>query len=130
MKILKPVLISIAVVFVIICGIYIAMFASTNSLMKYAESVFSGETIIENEDNPLWRYSLSERYFPETEIIEYDLKRIFVIHNFKEGKMNVLYRLHYADENGKTLYNSVAQSTWYIKKVDGEWVVYDIDEAP
>ena len=129
-RVLITIGIFVGITILILLSVYIAMFISTNSIMNYAKDVFSGETIIENEENPLWRYSFKENFFPETETIEYELKRLYVFHDFNQGKIRVMYRLRYLDKNDNTLTYSLAQATWYIKKDGGKWIVYDIDEAP
>ena len=109
--------------------LYAVFFLNTNSVMRYAKSVFRGE--ISSEEvvgTPLYRY-----YPKDSEIVKVDfsLKRIFVSHNFKDGYIWVKYDEEQLDSSGNIVSGSWRIiSRWKIHKEDGEWKVVDIKEHP
>lgn len=109
--------------------LYAVSFLNTNSVMRYAKSVFRGE--ISSEEvvgTPLYRY-----YPKDSEIVKVDfsLKRIFVSHNFKDGYIWVKYDEEQLDSSGNIVSGSWRIiSRWKIHKENGEWKVVDIKEHP
>lgn len=109
--------------------LYAVFFLNTNSVMRYAKSVFLGE--ISSEEvvgTPLYRY-----YPKDSEIVKVDfsLKRIFVSHNFKDGYIWVKYDEEQLDSSGNIVSGSWRIiSRWKIHKENGEWKVVDIKEHP
>ena len=109
--------------------LYAVFFLNTNSVMRYAKSVFRGE--ISSEEvvgTPLYRY-----YPKDSEIVKVDfsLKRIFVSHNFKDGYIWVKYDEEQLDSSGNIVSGSWRIiSRWKIHKEGGEWKVVDIKEHP
>lgn len=109
--------------------LYAVFFLNTNSVMRYAKSVFRGE--ISSEEvvgTPLYRY-----YPKDSEIVKVDfsLKRIFVSHNFKDGYIWVKYDEEQLDSSGNIVSGSWRIiSRWKIHKENGEWKVVDIKEHP
>lgn len=110
--------------------LYAVFFLNTNSVMRYAKSVFRGE--ISSEEvvgTPLYI-----RYYPkDPEVVKVDLnlKRIFVSHNFKDGYIWVKYDEEQLDSYGNIVSGSWdIISRWKIHKENGEWKVVDIDEDP
>lgn len=109
--------------------LYAVFFLNTNSVMRYAKSVFRGE--ISSEEvvgTPLYRY-----YPKDSEIVKvnFSLKRIFVSHNFKDGYIWVKYDEEQLDSSGNIVSGSwKIISRWKIHKENGEWKVVDIKEHP
>ena len=59
------------------------------------------------------------------------INRIFVIHNFYEGIAYIRYSYVAYDKNNAVITGaSNVTSKWYIRKENGRWIVYDIDEKP
>ena len=116
--------------FLLLLLLYAVLFLNTNSVMRYAKSVFRGEISSEEiTDTPLYT-----RYYPkdpETVKVDLSLKRIFVAHNFKDGYIWVKY-----DEEQLDSYENIVSgswdiiSRWKIHKENGEWKVVDIKEHP
>lgn len=109
--------------------LYAVFFLNTNSVMRYAKSVFRGE--ISSEEvvgTPLYRYYPKD---PEVVKVDLNLKRIFVSHNFKDGYIWVKYDEEQLDSYGNIVSGSWdIISRWKIHKENGEWKVVDIDEDP
>ncbi|MBQ8164985.1 MAG: hypothetical protein IJZ94_04140 [Clostridia bacterium] len=117
------------IVLIVFIALYTIMVLNTNSVIRYAKSVFLGEISLEEVvDTPLYRY-----YPKDLEIATTDLSinRIFVAHNFKEGYIWVKYDEERMDSSGNILSGSWdAVSRWKIHKENGEWKVIEIKEAP
>lgn len=109
--------------------LYAVFFLNTNSVMRYAKSVFRGE--ISSEEvvgTPLYRYYPKD---PEVVKVDLNLKRIFVSHNFKDGYIWVKYDEEQLDSYGNIVSGSWdIISRWKIHKENGEWKVVDIKEHP
>lgn len=109
--------------------LYAVFFLNTNSVMRYAKSVFRGE--ISSEEvvgTPLYRYYPKD---PEVVKVDLNLKRIFVSHNFKDGYIWVKYDEEQLDSSGNIVSGSWRIiSRWKIHKENGEWKVVDIKEHP
>ena len=109
--------------------LYAVFFLNTNSVMRYAKSVFRGE--ISSEEvvgTPLYRYYPKD---PEIVKVDFSLKRIFVSHNFKDGYIWVKYDEEQLDSSGNIVSGSWRIiSRWKIHKENGEWKVVDIKEHP
>ena len=71
------------------------------------------------------------RYIDVKTVDNLELDIDFVKHNFKEGYMYVKYSydINKNDENNRVGAGGV-ESKWYIKKIDGRWIVYKIEEDP
>ena len=117
------------IILIILIASYGIMFLTTNSVMRYAKSVFHGEISAEDiVDTPLYRYYRDE---PEIAKVDVSLKRLFVVHGFKDGYIWVKYDVARMDYSGYEV--SGARdiiSRWKIHKENGEWKVVDIKEAP
>ena len=114
---------------IILIASYGIMFLTTNSVMRYAKSVFHGEISVEDViDTPLYRYYPKD---PAIVKVNVNLKRLFVIHGFKDGYIWVKYdeaQLDYAGYEVSGSRDAIAR--WKIHKENGEWKVVDIKEAP
>lgn len=127
------IMIAIAVIAIVI-GIYIAMFISTNSVMREVRSAFMLELDpAETEGRAIDAYNydwLNRREGREVGEIYLRLRRQFVFHNFQEGHIRVsyIYRVH--DTEGRLMTGSRATATWRIERIDGEWEIVRIYEAP
>lgn len=115
--------------FLLLFLFYAVLFLNTNSVMRYAKSVFRGEIALEEViDSPMWRYYPKD---PEIATTDLNINRIFVVHNFKEGYIWVKYDEERMDSYGNTLSSSWdALSRWEIHKENGEWQVVEIKEDP
>lgn len=126
-KTIKKVLL---IVLATLIAVYMVMLLDTNSVMRYAKSVFNGE-ISEEEviDTPLYI-----RYYPKSpEIAKTDskIRRIFVAHDFVDGYMWVKYDLVRINSAGEEFSGSWdVLSRWKIHRENGEWKVVEIEEAP
>ncbi len=109
---------------------YIAMFVSTNSVVNDVKNVMLGNvSAAEIEGTPLSRYNV-KKWSPDS-IVEADITRIFVWHNFVDGYMYVRYSYKGVDENGEILTASGPLfSLWKIHRENGKWKVVEIQEAP
>ncbi len=117
------------IILIILIASYVIMFLTTNSVMRYAKSVFRGEISVEDViDTPLYRYYRDE---PEIAKVDVSLKRLFVVHSFKDGYIWVKYDVARMDYSGYEVSGSRdIISRWKIHKENGEWKVVDIKEAP
>ena len=67
----------------------------------------------------------------EKDKIQLKLRRIFVLHNFKDGTMIFTYSLIFYDKNGKTVsHNLNIPVIATIHKEDGKWYIVDVNEDP
>jgi len=81
-------------------------------------------------DTPLTRYNV-KAWEPNAAEVEANVTRLFVWHGFSKGFMYVRYFYKGEDASGKLLTASGPLiSKWTIQKIDGEWVITDIEEAP
>lgn len=111
--------------------IYLIMFINTNSVVGYVNEVMHGD-ISQSETNgtPLSRYNI-KALEPDVDIIEANVTRFFVWHNFFDGYMYVRYSYKGTDENGKLLTASGPLfSRWKIHRENGKWKIVEIEEAP
>lgn len=123
-------LIFIACIFVIASVIYVVMLTDTNSVKKDFEDLVNGVSQQNIDYGKLVRYD-SVRYSEKFSRATVEIKREFVMHNFKEGYINVRYTIERFDDKGEHIYGSCdIPSKWYIKKNDGRWQVVKIEEAP
>ena len=66
----------------------------------------------------------------KVETVSAKLTRYFVYHNFTKGSLRVEYVIILKDAYGNRLSRIQVDAKWYIKKKNGRWVVYEIDETP
>jgi len=121
-------------VIIIILGIYIAMLISTNSVMREVRSAFLLEldpAVTEGRAIGAYNYDwLNRREGREVDEIYLRLRRQLTFHNFQEGYIWVsyIYRVH--DTAGRLMTSSRAGARWRIERIDGEWEIVQIYEAP
>lgn len=131
-KIKKHILI-VAVLCVVFAGmVYLMMLLDTNSIIDDFTAVVNGDARQSVDYGELIRYD-GKRYSVNYCRAYFKINRSFVIHNFKEGYMNVKYTIQYFDDKGEEIYGVGAwdiPTKWYIKKIDGRWKVVNIEEAP
>ena len=121
---------SFTIIFVAISFLCSA-FLDTNSVMRYAKSVFRGEIALEEVvDSPMYmRYY--PRNEPELDKVDLNLYRIFVLHDFSDGYIWIKYDVAYIDSSGYEFSGSRnVPARWKIHKENGEWKVVEIKESP
>ncbi len=107
---------------------YVVLFLNTNSVMRYAKSVFRGEIALEEVvDSPMWRYYPKNE--PELDKVDLNIYRTFVLHNFSDGYIWIKYDVAYIDSSGYEFSGSRNRSPrWKIHKENGEWKVVEIKQ--
>ena len=59
------------------------------------------------------------------------IHRLFVLHNFEDGCMEVIYNFEARDSEGRILCGShMIRSHWVIHKEDGVWQIVEIHKDP
>ena len=122
---------TVFLLFLLLIIFYAVLFLNTNSVMKYAKEVFSGEAALEKViDSPLYIH-----YYPknEPELYKVDLKlhRTFVFHNFSDGYIWIKYDVAHIDKSGYEFSGSRNISArWKIHKENGKWKVVEVKEDP
>lgn len=118
------------ILFLLLLVFYVVLFLNTNSVMRYAKSVFRGEIALEQvTDTPMYRYYPENE--PELEKVDLNLYRTFVLHNFSDGYIWVKYDVAYIDSSGYEFSGSRnITARWKIQRENGEWKVVDIEENP
>ena len=127
------------IVFICLCSLlcitvlyYVIMVMPTNNIIHFAKLVFTQEINKESyKDNALVEYY----FFPidiRENIVNIDIKRLFVLHDSKHGYRLVRYTYLVTDrDTGLTITASKGvNSKWIIDNIDGEWVVSSIEENP
>lgn len=108
----------------------VSMLYNTNQVIDDFKNVVSG-SIDRNVDygELLERYDVFNcKGFERADV---EIRRTFVMHNFKRGIMNVNYTIYAYDKDGVVIYGSHnVPSTWHIEKTNGRWTVVKISEAP
>ena len=117
-------------------GIYILFLLSVSSVIHDVKDVFEGKVPKTETDNtPLDLYNYHhDRLKPNYEV-EAKVRPVFAFKFCKKGTILVYYEYWVYDENGKRLWGFAVRfpqqpSKWTIEKVDGEWKIVDIYEAP
>lgn len=119
----------VLLVIVVCTAIYFRYVIPTDLIIQGANDIFSGKKFAE-DSHPFKRYNTLKHY-ENVDKIEYSLLRLYTWNNGQTGCIKVLYSIRYWDKDGNLLYASVnIPSTWYIKKENGKWDVYDIYEHP
>lgn len=66
----------------------------------------------------------------KVETVSAKLERYFVYHNFNRGMLGANYTITLEGAQGNRLDHFEVDAEWRIKKKNGRWVVYEIDETP
>lgn len=106
------------------------MFYSTNSVVQDVERVMRGQIAYEDiKGTPIEHYKPPTKDPPVYVVVI--ITRLFVLHNFSDGYMWVIYTNEGVDPNSNTMYGSYrVPSRWKIHKENGKWVIVDIKERP
>lgn len=108
------------------------MLLNTNSVFRYAKSVFRGEISPEEiSDSPLKIYDEVHQREGVAKV-KLKISRVFVMHDFTDGYMWIKYTYILHDKDGNLLYGARLEfplyAKWTIHKENGKWVVVDVDE--
>jgi len=132
----KAILILIASVLVILGGLVALMYHDTNELTHHVKELFRGEIDPAlPERTPSGTYNQATHYeslYPR-EVAEVDITilRLFVLHDFNDGFMEVYYFYEARDSESRVLCGSWGiRSHWVIHKEDGVWQIVEIHEDP
>lgn len=113
--------------------IHTNMMTDVEEVLTYVESVMRGDVIIEDKDNPLYRYSfkIEDDRYARTTRIELEVNMENAIHNNTDGYIWVTYTRILYDENSEKITSARGvPSMWKIHKEDNVWEVVDIQEQP
>jgi hypothetical protein len=92
------------------------------------------EVIIEDKNDPLWRYSYDKAIYPKTAEVELDMEVVSASVDGDSGVVRVKYLRYYLDSSGKTIRMDSSSSTdpaiWTIEKKNEKWFVVKIYETP
>jgi len=100
-------------------------------LISNAESVLRGDVIIEDETNPLWRYSFKENKYPTVTAIDLELHVIYIHIDGDNGLIKVAYDINYLSSSGYIVWGAghiIYPAEWTIEKHEGKWVIVKIVE--
>jgi len=121
------------VILALIAIAYFAMFHDTDELMDEAKRILRKEASIEEtEGRALHVYnSNKDKRYDDVVTVNVSLERVFVIHNFSDGYVFVVYNEEAYNASGKIKYGSLgATCFWKIHKENGKWDVVDVYEKP
>lgn len=114
--------------------VYLIMFYSTNSVVQDVEKVMRGQVAYEDtRGTPIDSYNRGSGGVNSKHPInvEVNIMRLFVLHNFADGYMWIMYTNEGLDPNTNSRYGSYkVTSRWKIHKENGKWVIVDIKEGP
>ena len=114
--------------------LFYVQWRDTDDLMQYVESVFEGQIPFEEtSDSPLRRYNwTNDGDIPNhgsDVIVELDLRRMFVLHNYFDGRIWVTYSVKIYTRDGFVYESSSnVSSTWIIHKTKDGWEIVRIIE--
>ena len=118
----------------ILAIIYIIMLFDTNSLIKTVKDNMNLKVNkIESSNNLVWLYNSGRESYKHEKALKTEtfVFRLFIIHNFKNGHMWVIYSNKVKNGDDKILYgSSLVLSHWKIHKENGEWQISAIYEEP
>jgi hypothetical protein len=98
-------------------------------LLVRAKSVLTFETLLENKEDPLWRYSYSYNKYHHPDLHTAVLGNFRVISVQKEGENMVLrvhYDIKYLDSSGKAIASGGFESDWLIERTSDTWFIAEI----
>jgi len=130
---MKRIKIILAIVMVLVLGVYLVMFLSTNSVMRELRSVFllevdNSETAGRAIDFYNQHYRLEERGI-EIGDIYLRLSRSSVRHNFRTGYIRIVYTHRVDDEDGNLVMGAWGISARLrIEKINGTWEITEVCE--
>ena len=112
--------------------IYIILLISTGGFLKDFKNCVLGKSENSNPLNALNRYTISKSI--KYDNIDIMIMPIFAIYGLNEGVIIVHYKIHASYEGDLTYYSATVfplyLATWKLERVDGEWIVVEIDEHP
>ena len=126
----KKIIISVSIIAcaLVLSLVYAVLLFDTNSVIENFKDLANGTPQQGVDYGELVNYDYSN--YSGTSRPEVQISRRFVLHNFKEGYMNISYYIEFLDDTGKVDGAWGGPAKWYIKKIDGRWQVTDIQEAP
>lgn len=97
-------------------------------LSDFNHSVKTQKSTYSSFDRYIGNYSIYDGPIVLTDSKIYTL---YAIHNFKKGVMYVNYSYEHYNDNNEVIGGSYRiKAKWYIRRKNGKWIVYDIDEKP
>ena len=115
----------------ILVAIYFLMLYNTNSVIKDFYSVVNNKMKEDISYGDLEIYKIPSFRGMKYKYTDAKIKRVFVLHNFRRGVMYIKYTYIAYDENDVLITgSSEVDSKWYIQKINGRWIVTDIEERP
>ena len=117
---------------IIIITLYLVMFFNTNQVVEDVENVMESKVDRSvTEGLPIHMYNRKGLLDLEATSYNVKIRRIFVIHNLFEGYIWVNYTRQGFDDEGNLVHGSwEIPSRWRIKRMNGEWEIVEIEEAP
>ena len=106
------------------------MFINTNQVIDDIANVVSGN-VDKTITNGLPIDFFNRQGQSGTVSVNYNIKRLFVLHNFREGYIWIRYTWQGYDNFGKRTYSSVnIPCCLKIQKANGKWVIIQVSVAP
>ena len=99
------------------------MLQDVKEFIGWAKQVLAHEIVI-SEDDPYANFGIPRNtmYFDAVRV-ESEFKVMYVIHNFREGRMCIDYTNCYYDCNDKQVLYLSNREIWNIRKINGRWQV-------
>ena len=122
----------------LIAVFHIVMFASVKPVIDYVLSLFIGEIPeAETAGTKLDSYNSNSHCdrFDPSYMVEAKIDPVFIIHDFNRGYIWTRYEYWVYDKNANLLWGFANRfptppARWTIEKVNEEWVIVDVYEAP
>lgn len=103
----------------------------THDIMVETKRVIKGDEIVLDMENPFYRISFNEQYFPEIKNVQGKVWRVFTWCGRKKGCIYILYWKKYIDTRGNVIYEAEwSDAKLIIEKIDKKWQLVDIYETP
>jgi len=119
------------IIIVALIGLYLILFIDTNSVVRNAKDIMTGDAIgVVTDGTPLHRYNIKSD-FPDS-TIEAEITRLFVLHDFLDGYIWVKYYYKATSSSNDYILSGAGPlvSRWKIHRVKGRWEIVEIDEKP
>ena len=119
--------------FLAIIVVYLILLISTMGIILDFRDCVLGRTESIDERNQLLSYEIPKAVVYDS--VKIRIVPIFAIYGLSKGLMVVHYEVT-AYSNGRVVYGSMTSfsplhlSTWKLARIDGEWIVVEIDEHP
>ena len=130
-----------ATVIIIISSLAILLFAvyysamlhnTDNVLTDFADCIKGNAVSNDITNTELYKYyNRNELYNDEISDANINIRRLFVLHNFRKGVMFIKYDCEAFNKRGEHIYGSSnVYAKWYTEKKNGVWEVVKIIEKP